>query len=129
MRITAGHHARAVALPLSREACLALLSQAQSGSLACTANALPTVVPVSVRVSGCELRVALPPEVEASRLTGQIVALGASVPATPGSTGWWVVVRGELHALAAADRVLALTAFDMEGRSLPAAPRGRWWRC
>lgn len=125
---TAFSPAHAVAAPLDREDCLALLAQCESASLACTVRALPTVVPVTVRVVGHALRVALPSGADASRLEGQIVALGAAVPATADSAGWWVIVRGELRGPVGTGRVLDLEALDVEGRALPAAPRGRWWR-
>lgn len=125
---TAFSPAHAAASPLDREDCLALLAHCESASLACTVRALPTVVPVTVRVVNHALRVALPPGADASRLGGQIVALGAAVPATAHSAGWWVIVRGELRGSAGSGRVVDLEAFDVEGRSLPAAPRGRWWR-
>lgn len=118
----------ALASPLDREDCIALLTQCEGASLACTVRALPTVVPVTVRVVGSALRVALPQGADASRLVGQIVALGAAVPATARSDGWWVLVRGELRGPVSAGRVLDLETFDVEGRALPAAPRGRWWR-
>lgn len=126
---TAFQPASTVSSPLAREDCLELLARCDSASLACTVKALPTVVPVTVRVVGAALRVALPPGSDSSRLVGQIVALGAAVPATAHTEGWWVIVRGELRALPGGERVLALEAFEIEGRALPAAPRGRWWRC
>lgn len=114
---------------LDPQDCLALLERCESASLACTVRALPTVVPVTVRVVQDSVRVALPTIADAARLVGQIVALGAAVPSTPRSEGWWVLVRGELLPLPGGGRVLALDALEVEGRALAAAPRGRWWRC
>lgn len=128
MWTTAFSPSHATASPLDREDCLALLAQVDSASLACTVRALPTVIPVTLRVVGPTLRVALPPGADATRLEGQIVALGAAVSATASSAGWWVIVRGEMRGPVGAGRVLELEAFDVEGRALPAAPRGRWWR-
>jgi hypothetical protein len=115
--------------PLDPGDCLSLLEQCESASLACTVRAMPTVVPVTVRVVQDTLRVALPTAADAARLVGQIVALGAAVPATPRSEGWWVIVRGELVRAPGDGRVLALNALEVEGRALAPAPRGRWWRC
>jgi hypothetical protein len=114
---------------LDPQDCLALLARCESASLACTVRALPTVVPVTVRVLQGTLRVALPTVADAARLVGQIVALGAAVPSTPRAEGWWVLVRGELVPLAAGGRVLARDARVVEGRALAPGPRGRWWRC
>lgn len=121
--------AYAESCPLDPQDCLSLLERCESASLACTIRALPTVVPVTVRVVQGSVRVALPTVADASRLVGQIVALGAAVPSTPRSEGWWVIVRGELVPLPGGGRVLALAAFEVEGRALAAASRGRWWRC
>jgi hypothetical protein len=114
---------------LDPQDCLALLERCEAASLACTVRALPTVVPVTVRVVQGAVRIALPTTADATRLVGQIVALGAAVPPTPRSEGWWVLVRGELVALPGGGRVVALNAFEVEGRALAAASRGRWWRC
>lgn len=116
--------------PLDPQDCLDLLERCEAASLACTVKAMPTVVPVTVAVVHNTLRVALPTAADAARLAGQIVALGAAVPSSPRSDGWWVIVRGELVPLAGASsgRVLALDALEVEGRALAAAPRGRWWR-
>ena len=119
----------AASCPLDPQDCLALLERCESASLACTVRALPTVVPVTVRVVHDSVRVALPTAADAARLVGQIVALGAAVPSTPRSEGWWVIVRGELVPLPGGGRVLSLAALEVEGRALAASPRGRWWRC
>lgn len=119
----------AVSAPLGRQDCLALLERCETASLACTVRAMPSVVPVTVHVVGDAVRVAPPAGSDVTRLAGQIVALGAAVPATSRSAGWWVIVRGELVQLPGDSRALALEVFEIEGRALPAAPKGRWWRC
>ncbi len=129
MRTTGFQRASEVPSPLGRQDALELLARCASASLACTVNALPTVVPVTVHVSKGGLRVAVPRGTDGHRLAGQIVALGAAVPATPHSEGWWVIARGELRPAGGDGAVLALEVNDLDGRSLPTAPRGGWWRC
>lgn len=114
---------------LERADCLALLARCKVASLACTVNALPTVIPVGVHAVSGGLRVAVPPDTDGTRLCGQIVAFGAVVPITARSDGWWVIVRGELRPVAGVPNVLALEAFEIDGRALSAAPPGGWWRC
>lgn len=109
--------------------CLELLATCDAASLACTDRARPTVVPVGVAVVGRELRVALPPTCDRGRFAGQVVALGAAVPAVPGAEGWWVVVRGTLRQLAG-EWALLLEPLEIEGRVLAGAPgprSGRQW--
>lgn len=127
MRSTPFELAHAVAT-LAESDCLELLASCEAASLACTDRARPTVVPVGVAVVGEELRVALPPHSDRRRFAGQVVALGAAVPAAPGGEGWWVVVRGTLKPIAG-ERALVLDPLEMEGRVLAAAPHRRWWPC
>ena len=112
---------------LTPDDCLELLSRCDGASLACTERARPTVLPVTVSVVGSTVRVALPAGTPTSLYIGQVVALGASVPATPETQGWWVVVRGTLWQ-PPGERVLAVEPLEVEGRLLAMAPYRRWLR-
>jgi hypothetical protein len=116
-------------LVLDQRTCLELVDRCGAGTLACTVRAMPSVVPVNVRVTSSEIQVAVDRLQHVERLVGQIVALGAGVAATPRSQGWWVVVRGELCERVGHPRWLLLRPFEVEGRALPATSKGLWWRC
>jgi hypothetical protein len=112
---------------LAPDDCLELLSRCDGATLACTDRARPTVLPVMVSVVGSTVRVALPHGVQPSSYSGQVIALGASVPATPGAEGCWVLVRGTLCQVPGG-QVLDLEPLEMEGRVLAMTPRRRWLR-
>ena len=116
-------------LVLDTQTCLELVDRSGAATLACTAKAMPSVVPVSVRVTRSAIEVGTSPVGDASRLAGQIVALGTGVAATPRSPGWWVVVRGELVENDGRPGSFRLLPFEVEGCALPATSRAGWWRC
>lgn len=116
-------------LVLDDAICLELLDRCGVACLACTVNALPSVIPVTVRITGSAILLGLGAGGEPVRLDGQIVALGAGVPATPRSEGWWVVVRGELRLEAGTRGTFRLDPYEVWGRALPASRRAGWWRC
>jgi hypothetical protein len=128
MRTAANAPEDSLELVLDRPACLELLDRCGAASLACTANALPSVLPVTVRVTSSAILIGADARADTHRLTGQIVAIGAGVAATPRSGGWWVVVRGELREDGAAG-TFVLEPYEIEGRALPGYGHGGWWRC
>ena len=114
---------------LDTRTCLELVDRSGAATLACTVRAMPSVVPVSVRVTRTAIEVGTSHAGDTSRLVGQIVALGTGVAATPRAAGWWVVVRGELYEREGHPGSLLLRPFEVEGRALAATARGEWWRC
>jgi hypothetical protein len=114
---------------LDAQTCLELLDRSGSASLACTTRALPSVLPVTVRVTSSQIRLVVDRAVDPDRLRGQIVAVGAGFPATPRAAGWWVVVRGEIRRERGSTRELVLEPSEIEGRALPTDTWRRWtWR-
>ena len=114
----------AVELVLEPDDCLELLKSCTAGSLACTSRAMPIVVPVLVKVVGASVRLVLGDHSDPERFAGHVVALGAGVPPTPRSDGWWVLVRGEAWTGTGARTELLLDTADVEGRLLPATGFG-----
>jgi hypothetical protein len=127
--MTTTHADECLELVLDTMTCLELVDRSGAATLACTVKAMPSVVPVSVRVTRHAIEIGSPDVGDPSRLAGQIVALGTGVAATPKSPGWWVVVRGELCERDGHPGSLLLRPFEVEGWALPATSRGEWWRC
>ena len=111
-------------LVLQPDDCLELLKACTAGSLACTSRALPLVVPVLLKVVGTSVWLVMGDHSDPDRFAGHVVALGAGVPPTPRSDGWWVLVRGEVQAQQGPRTGLVLDTMDIEGRLLPATGGG-----
>jgi hypothetical protein len=110
---------------LDPDTCWELLGGCGGGTLAATARAMPTVVPVSVSVWPAGICLGFADRAAARLFAGQIVALGAGVAATPRTPGWWVVARGELGRLTGTRTHLLLDVRELDGRSLPEGLSGR----
>ena len=104
------------ALPVAT--CLARLARSRAGYLSCSARALPTVVPVVVRVESAQLLLQLPDAELAQQALGQVVALGVGRPRRAWRRGWSVVARGPLTEVPGDPRVLVMDPQVIEGRYL-----------
>lgn len=104
---------------LSQDACRDRLSHSRRGLLACTQRALPSVVPVGVRLHQGRLLVSVHDDAVRDQLVGQVVALSVGRHPSGLRRGWRVVVRGQLGpADDEQDRTLALEPFQLEGVAL-----------
>jgi hypothetical protein len=103
---------------LPKETCLARLGRSRAGYLACSARALPTVVPVTVHVVAGQLLLDLPDARMTEQLVGQVVALGVGRPRRAWRTGWTVVARGPLSDVPGNPTELVLDPQQLEGRTL-----------
>jgi len=94
------------------------LARSRAGYLACSARALPTVVPVTVHVLSGQLRLDLPDTHIAQQIVGQVVALGVGRPRRAWRNGWSVVARGRLVEVPDNPTTLVMEPQELEGRSL-----------
>jgi hypothetical protein len=77
--------------PLSQQTCRDRLASSRRGLLACTEGALPSMLPVELRVEDGQLLVRTRKELE-----GHVVALTVGKTAFRFCRGWNVVARGQL---------------------------------
>lgn len=103
---------------LPADTCLARLARSRAGYLSCSTRAMPTVVPVTVRVLAGELRLELPDAQLAEQIVGQVVALGVGRPRRAWRSGWSVVARGPVSEVPGRPRSLVLDPQHLEGRTL-----------
>lgn len=106
---------------LDAASCLARLARARAVFVACTTRAMPSILPVRLRIEeGTILLGPVEPDV-ADQLDGQLVAVGAGRPPGRMRHGWQVVVRGELSRDGEGTGVLVLDPQSLEGEQLT------WW--
>ena len=102
--------------------CLQRLGRSRIGYLACSDRALPSVLPVSVRLTGTRLLLTAPNERFARLLLGQLVAVGAGRPPGILRDGWQVIVRGQVDPVAGMTRTVSLDPQDVAGSVLRRVP-------
>jgi hypothetical protein len=107
------HRANAAVLPV--EACMARLGRARAGVLTYSDRALPTLVPVTMRVVGGQVVLHLPDSRLAELLAGQLVALGIGRPRRLVLGAWRVVARGVLLDVPGDQLSLVLDPQQLEG--------------
>lgn len=103
---------------LPAQTCLARLARSRAGYLSCSMRAMPTVVPVTVRVRAGQLLIALPEAELAEQVVGQVVALGVGRPRRAWRHGWSVVARGPVAEVPGHPRLLVMDPQELEGRTL-----------
>lgn len=112
------------AAALDAATCLNKLARSRAAFVACTRRAMPTVLPVRLRVRQGMLLVG-PVDAElADQLDGQVVAVGAGRPAGLLRSGWQVVVRGSLTLAEEGHGMLVLDPQELEGCALTGADGG-----
>lgn len=112
--------AMARAAALDAASCLNKLARARAVFVACTTRAMPTVLPVRLRVRQGRLLLG-PVEPDLARqLDGQVVAVGAGRPPGGMRGGWQVVVRGSLSPAEGRPGMLVLDPQELEGSLLGA---------
>jgi hypothetical protein len=112
---SAGSEHRANAAVLPAEACLGRLGRARSGVLTYSDRALPTVVPVTMRVVAGQVLLGLPDTRLTELLGGQLVALGIGRPRGRVLGAWRVVARGVLADVPGDQLSLVLDPQQLEG--------------
>lgn len=104
-----------LAASLDAATCLHRLARSRAAYVACTTRAMPSVLPVRLRVrEGTLLLGPVDPEL-AEQLDGQVVAVGAGRPPGVLRSGWQVVVRGSLSLAGEGSRMLVLDPRELEG--------------
>jgi len=109
------------AASLDAATCLSKLARSRAAFVACTRRAMPTVLPVRLRVREGMLLLG-PVDAElADQLDGQVVAVGAGRPPGLLRSGWQVVVRGSLSLAEEGPGMLVLDPQELEGCAVSAA--------
>jgi hypothetical protein len=106
------------ATPLSPGTCRDRLALSRNGFLACSQDALPTVLPVVLRSTDGQLLVTVRSSADRTHLAGQVVALSVGKHAFRYCKGWTVVARGRLGRLLD-DGSFALEIDQMDGATYP----------
>jgi hypothetical protein len=112
------------AAALDAAACLHKLARARAVFVACTTRAMPTVLPVHLRLDQGTLLLGPVALDLADQLDGQVVAVGAGRPAGLLRSGWHVVVRGALTPAEGRPGTLVLDPQELEGSVLQSGAMG-----
>ena len=108
---------------LSQDTCRDKLLHCRRGFLACSARALPTLLPADLRMRQGRLLVTVHDPVLADQLVGQVVAVGLGRRPLLFLPGWRVVARGKLGPPDGDDNLaLPLEPYQLEGATYGRAP-------